>query len=239
MSIYGFLEHRLHVPWVFQATALTVLLLMVAGLVVRRQIAAAGGGVVPDEGVTLRNVAEVLVDSLATLAKDLMGEEWRRYFPVVVTIFVFIVVSNLMGLIPGLGGATSDVNTTTAWAIIAFVIYNFVGIRKHGFWYINQFLGPSFFEITLGGRKIHVRALGWFFLPLELILHLARILTLSIRLLANMFADHTVVVVWLGLMPAVIPAIFMALGVMVAVLQAFVFSLLTMIYIGLALEEPH
>jgi F-type H+-transporting ATPase subunit a len=168
-----------------------------------------------------------------------MGEEWRRYFPVVVTIFVFIVVSNLMGLIPGLGGATSDVNTTTAWAIIAFVIYNFVGIRKHGFWYINQFLGPSFFEITLGGRKIHVRALGWFFLPLELILHLARILTLSIRLLANMFADHTVVVVWLGLMPAVIPAIFMALGVMVAVLQAFVFSLLTMIYIGLALEEPH
>jgi F-type H+-transporting ATPase subunit a len=239
VSIYGFLEHRLHVPWVFQATALTVLLLMVAGLVVRRQIAAAGGGVVPDEGVTLRNVAEVLVDSLATLAKDLMGEEWRRYFPVVVTIFVFIVVSNLMGLIPGLGGATSDVNTTTAWAIIAFVIYNFVGIRKHGFWYINQFLGPSFFEITLGGRKIHVRALGWFFLPLELILHLARILTLSIRLLANMFADHTVVVVWLGLMPAVIPAIFMALGVMVAVLQAFVFSLLTMIYIGLALEEPH
>ncbi len=239
MSVYGFLEHTLHVPWVFQATVLAVLFLMLGGLVVRRQIAAAGGGVVPDEGVTLRNVVEVLVDSLAKLAKDLMGEEWRRYFPLVATIFIFIVVSNLMGLIPGLGGATSDVNTTTAWAIISFVIYNFVGIRKHGFWYINQFLGPSFFEVTLGGRKIHVRALGWFFLPLELILHLARILTLSIRLLANMFADHTVVAVWLGLMPAVIPAIFMALGVMVAVLQAFVFSLLTMIYIGLALEEPH
>jgi len=239
VSIYGFLEHSLHIPWVFQATLLAVMVLFGAGLVMRRQIAAAGGGQLPDEGVTLRNVMEVMVEGLANMARDLMGEEWRRYFPLVVTIFAFILVSNLMGLIPGVGGATSDVNTTTAWAVISFAIYNYVGIRKHGGWYINQFLGPSFFEIDAFGRKWHVRALGWFFLPLELVLHLARILTLSVRLLANMFADHTVVVVWLGLVPAVIPAIFMALGALVAVLQAFVFSLLTMIYIGLALEDPH
>ena len=239
MSIYGFLEHNLHIPWVFQATVLAVLVLFAAGLVMRRQLVAAGGGQLPDEGVTLRNVIEVIVEGLANMARDLMGDEWRRYFPLVVTIFAFILVSNLMGLIPGVGGATSDVNTTTAWAIISFVIYNYVGIRKHGGWYVNQFLGPSFFELTIGGRKIHVRALGWFFFPLEVILHLARILTLSVRLLGNMFADHTVVAVWLGLVPLVIPAIFMALGALVAVLQAFVFSLLTMIYIGLALEEPH
>ena len=156
-----------------------------------------------------------------------------------ITIFVFILVSNLMGLVPGVGGATSDVNTTTAWAILSFVVYNAVGIRKHGFWYINQFLGPSFFEATVFGRKIHVRLLAWFFLPLELVVHLARILTLSVRLLANMFADHTVVLVWLTLVPVVIPAIFMGLGLFVACLQAFVFSMLTMIYIGMALEEPH
>ena len=239
MSIYGFLENNLHIPWVFQATVLAVMVLFGAGLVMRRQLAAAGGGQLPDEGVTLRNVMEVMVEGLAKLARDLMGEEWRRYFPLVVTIFAFILVSNLMGLIPGIGGATSDVNTTTAWAVISFAIYNYVGIRKHGGWYINQFLGPSFFETTLFGRKIHVRVLGWFYLPLEMILHLARILTLSVRLLANMFADHTVVAVWLGLVPVVVPAIFMALGALVAVLQAFVFSLLTMIYIGLALEDPH
>lgn len=239
MSIYGFLEHHLHIPWVFQATVLAIALLFAAGWVMRRQLAAAGGGHLPDEGVTLRNVLEAMVEGLANLAREIMGDEWRRYFPLVASLFAFILVSNLMGLIPGVGGATSDVNTTTAWAIISFLIYNYVGIRKHGGWYVNQFLGPSFFEVTLFGRKIHVRALGWFFLPLELILHLARILTLSVRLLANMFADHTVVAVWLGLVPVVIPALFMALGTLVAVLQAFVFALLTMIYIGLALEEPH
>ncbi len=239
MNIYAPLEHAFHIPWVLQASVLAAGLLMLGGLVLRRQIALADGGIVPDEGVTLRNVTEVVVDALASLARDIMGEDWRTYFPLVGTMFVFILVSNLMGLVPGLGGATSDVNTTTAWAVISFGFYNWVGIRKHGFWYVNQFMGPSFFEVKLFGRHIHVRPLAPFFLPLDIFLHLARILTLSVRLLANMFADHTVVAVWIGLLPVAIPAVFMALGLVVACLQAFVFSLLTMIYIGLAMEEPH
>jgi F-type H+-transporting ATPase subunit a len=239
VNIYAPLEHALHIPWVLQAALLATLLVLLTGLLLRRQITAASGGVVPDEGVTLRNVVEVLVDGLASLAQDVMGEHWRRYFPLVGTIFVFILVSNVMGLVPGLGGATSDVNTTTAWAIISFLVYNYVGIREHGFWYINQFLGPSFFSVTLFGLKIHVRPLAPLFLPLEIFLHLARILTLSVRLLANMFADHTIVLVWVGLVPVAIPAIFMGLGLLVAFLQAFVFSLLTMVYIGMALEEAH
>jgi hypothetical protein len=100
-----------------------------------------------------------------------MGEEWRRYFPLVGTIFAFVLVSNLLGLVPGVGGASSDVNMTTAWAIISFLTYNAIGIHKHGFWYINQFMGPSFFELHLFGRHIHVRALAPLFLPLKLILH--------------------------------------------------------------------
>ncbi len=239
MNIYAPLEHAFHIPWVLQASVLAAGLLMLGGLVLRRQIVAADGGIVPDEGVTLRNVTEVLVDALASLARDIMGEDWRAYFPLVGTMFVFILVSNLMGLVPGLGGATSDVNTTTAWAIISFGVYNWIGIRKHGVWYVNQFMGPSFFEVKLFGRHFHVRPMAPFFLPLDIFLHLARILTLSVRLLANMFADHTVVMVWIGLLPVAIPAVFMALGLVVACLQAFVFSLLTMIYIGLAMEEPH
>ena len=206
---------------------------------IRRQIAAAGGGVVPDEGVTLRNVVEVIVDRLANLARDVMGEEWRRYFPLVGAIFVFIVLSNLLGLVPGFGGATSDVNTTTAWAFISFCAYNYVGIRKHGWGYVKQFMGPALFDLKLGGKTFHVRPLFWFFFPLEIVLHLVRILTLSIRLLANMFADHTVVAVFITMVPIAIPAVFMALGLLVAILQGFVFSLLTMIYISLALDDAH
>jgi F-type H+-transporting ATPase subunit a len=195
--------------------------------------------VLPDEGFTLRNLAELVVEFLSSLAEQNMGPEWRRWFPIVGTIFVFILVSNLLGLIPGIGGATSDINATAAWALIAFGVSEWVGIQKHGWSYINQFLGPSLFDVHVGGRKIHVRALAPIFLPLEIVAHLARVLSLAIRLLANMFADHTVVGVWLLLVPAVVPAIFMGLGVLVAFLQAYVFALLTMIYIGLALEEAH
>jgi F-type H+-transporting ATPase subunit a len=237
--IYRYLEDSIHLPWVIQASVLAALLIAMGGLVVRRQVARAGGGVVPDEGVTLRNALEVVVEGLAGIAKQTMGEEWRRYFPLVGTIFVFILVANLMNLVPGVGGASSDINATAAFAIVAFLAYNAVGIRRHGFWYVNQFMGPSFFEIHLFGQHIHVRLLAPLFLPLELLLHLARIVTLAVRLLANMFADHTVVTVWLGLVPLAIPALFMGLGLLVAVLQAFVFSLLTMIYIGQALEEAH
>ena len=140
---------------------------------------------------------------------------------------------------PGLDGSTSVSDTTWAWAVIAWVFYTAIGIGKHKGKYLIKFMGPSFFEREIGGRKIHFRLLAPIFLVLEIPLDLARILTLAVRLLANMFADHTVIGVWLVLVPLGVPAIFMGLGIVISVLQAFVFALLTMIYIGLALEEPH
>jgi F-type H+-transporting ATPase subunit a len=212
---------------------------LVAGLLVRRKLAGPGGGVVPDEGVTLRNLLEVLVEWLANMSRERMGPDWRKYFPIVGTMFFFILVSNLMGLVPGLAGATSSANTTWAWAVIAWLVYTAIGIAKHKHKYLLKFMGPSFFEREIFGRHVHFRLLMPVFLVLEIPLDLARILTLAVRLLANMFADHTVVGVWLALVPIGVPAIFMGLGLIVSFLQAFVFSLLTMIYIGLALEEPH
>ncbi len=100
-------------------------------------------------------------------------------------------------------------------------------------------MGPALMDLELGGKHYHVRPLAPFFLPLELVLHVARIVTLGVRLLANMYADHTVVSVWIGLVPIAIPAIFMGLGLMVSFLQAVVFALLTMIYIGSAQAEAH
>ncbi len=232
MTIYSPLEHALGIPAVVQAALLAAALLVAAGLVVRRQLAVANGGVIPDEGFTLRNALEIVVEFLANLARENIGEDWRRWFPLIATIFVFILVSNLMGLVPGVEGATSSVNTTAAWALISVAVSEYAGIRKHGASYVQHFIGPGF-------GKHHIPFLAPIFVPLELIGHVARVVTLAIRLLANMFADHTIVIVMLGLVPFLVPAFFLGLGTIVAVLQAFVFALLTMVYIGLAVEDAH
>jgi F-type H+-transporting ATPase subunit a len=239
VSIYDPLAH-LGIPWFVQASVLAGVLLLAGGYVIRRQLVAADGGLIPDEGLTLRNVGEIIAEMLAGLGKQTIGDEYRRYMPIVGTMFVFILLSNWMGLIPGVGGGTTDPNVTWAWAIISYVVYNVVGIQKWGLWkYSHQLMGPSFFDLKVGGKTWHIRPLAPFYFPLEFLLQLARMLTLAVRLLANMNADHRVVAVFLGMVPIGIPAIFMGLGLLVGFLQAFVFSLLTMIYIGMALDEPH
>ena len=239
MNAFENLAHLLHTEWVFVSALFAAGVLILAGLSVTRAVAGENGGVIPDEGVTIRNVIEVIIQALGDLGETTIGEDWRRYFPVVGTIFFFVLISNVMSLIPGLLGSTGDANVTFAWAIISFVVYNFVGIRQHKWKYIYQFMGPALWNPEIGGKRYHVRVLAPFFLPLEVFLHGARVLTLGIRLLANMFADHVVVAIWLILVPAVVPAIFMGLGLLVSFLQAFVFALLSMIYIGQALQEPH
>ncbi|MCG8436376.1 MAG: F0F1 ATP synthase subunit A [Gammaproteobacteria bacterium] len=239
MSIFQSLEHATHIPWVIWSSLFAGALLLLTGVMVRSRIAATHGGTIPDHGFSLRNVVELLVEMLAGLAEQNMGPNWRKYFPFVGTLFLFILVSNMIGLIPGIDGATSSANTTWAWAIISFAVHQYVGIKEHGWSYINHFLGPSLYDLKLGGKTYHLRLLAPLYAPIELISHLSRIFTLAVRLLANMFADHTVVGVWLLLVPPIVPALFMGLGVLVAFLQAYVFAMLSMIYIGLALEEAH
>jgi F-type H+-transporting ATPase subunit a len=238
--IFRALEQWTSVPWVLQAALLSSALLVLSGLLIRRRLVGVNAGVVPDPGVSLRNVFEVVVESLGGLAHDIMGPDWRRYFAIPGTIFFFVLISNLMGLIPGFDGATSDINATLGWAVIAWTFYWVIGIRKHGLGrYLVKYMGPSFFEKEIGGRTVHFRLLFWLFFPLEILVDFSRMGTLSVRLLANMFAGHTVIAVWMMLVPLFVPAIFMGMEIFVSLLQAFVFSLLTMIYIGLALDEPH
>lgn len=239
MSVFQQIEHATHVPWFIWSSLFAGALLALTGFVVRRRLAEANGGLVPDEGISLRNVVELLVEFVAGMAEEHMGPKWRTYFPLVGTLFFFILLSNYIGLVPGIDGATSDANVTWAWAIISFCLFQYVGIREHGWSYVNHFLGPALFDVTIGGRKFHVRPLAPLYAVIEVIGHLSRIFTLAVRLLANMFADHTVVGVWLMLVPVVVPAIFMGLGFLIAFLQAYVFALLSMIYVGLALEEAH
>ncbi len=238
MNLYSVMADQ--ISPVFQATALAASLLLLGGLIVRSRLARADGGALPDEGMSLRNVFEILVEALADQGRSIIGENYRTYFPLVGAIFFFILIGNVSGLVPGLGAPTTgNVNTAAAWALISVATYNYVGIREHGWKYVYQFMGPALMNLKIGGAEYHVRILTPIFFPLEIILHLARIVTLTVRLIANMFADHAVVAVWIGIVPIVIPAVFMGLGLFVAFLQAFVFALLTMIYIGQAQEEPH
>lgn len=234
MNVYSPLYETLHFSWVLQAAFLAIGILVLCSVLVRRRLSSPDGGLLPDEGVTLRNMVEVIVEGLANLGKQTIGHEYRQFFPLVGAIFFFILISNLLGLIPGVGGASSDINTGLAWAIIVFCVYWYAGLKRKGLHYFDHFLGPKF---EIAGMKIPAMAPLLF--PIELILDAARIATLSIRLLANMFADHTVVAIWYGLVPFLIPAVFMGLGLVISFIQAFVFSLLSMIYIGLAIEDHH
>ena len=219
--------------------ALVAVLLLLASVAVRRSIAASHGGTIPDEGVSIRNVVEVILEGLTGLAQQTMGPEWKKWFPFVGAMFFFILIANLIGLIPGFA-ITDNVNVAAAWAVISYVLFNYVGIREHGIGhYLLKYMGPSFYTWHVGGKHVHVRPLFFLFFPLETILDAVRMVTLTIRLIANMFADHAVVAAFLLIVPFGVPAIFIGLGMLVCVLQAFVFSLLTMIYINMALQEAH
>ena len=203
-------------------------LVLLFGLLVRRGLAR-DSGLIPPGRTTLRNVLEVLLEGLTSMMRDVIGPEWRRFAPIVTTMALFILISNLMGLVPGLTGPTSYIETNLSWALIAFCVYNYAAIRHHGASYAKHFMGP-------------VPWLAPLMIPVEIVSHGARLLSLTIRLTANMFADHTLVALGLSFglgLNFVVPWLFMGLGLFVAFLQAFIFAFLTMIYIGGALEEAH
>ena len=173
-----------------------------------------------------QNFFEVLVGGVNNLAVDVMGKEGKAYIPVVFGIGLYVAVSNLMALIPGLIPPTSNMNTTAAPAIFVFLLYNFIGIKKHGAGYIKHFLGPLVW-------------LAPFMIIIEFISHLARPLSLTMRLFGNIAGEDLVVVILFMLVPIIVPLPMFFLMIFTSVLQAFVFMMLTMVYIAGALEEAH
>ncbi len=179
---------------------------------------------VPD---TAQNVFETLISGLEEFVVTITGEEGRKSFPLVITLFLFVLVGNLFGLIPGFYPPTASLNTTLGLALLAVGWSHVIGIQHHGLKYIKHFLGPIPVMIPL-------------FLPIEIVSHFARVLSLSFRLFGNM-AGHELVVGILLLLAGIFlaPLPVMALGVFVAFIQAFVFFLLTTMYIAGAIEEAH
>jgi F-type H+-transporting ATPase subunit a len=184
--------------------------------------------VIPEARLTVRNLFELILSFLVTLAEDIIGHKAKRYVPLLATCFLFILFMNLLGLIPGFAPPTGKMNITVGLAVVIFLSTHYYGVKEHGIAYFKHFLGPVWWMAPI-------------MLPIEIVSHLARPLSLSLRLFGNITGDHLVVAIFLGLVPFVVPSIFYGLGVFVSFMQAFIFTVLSMIYISgaVAHEEEH
>jgi len=174
----------------------------------------------------LQNFMEVVVGGIENMITDTMGEHGKRFYPLIATLALFILVSNLLSLIPGFYPPTANVNTNAACAVIVFLTTHVVGVQEHGFKYIKHFLGPIMWLAPM-----------MFFI--EIIGHFSRIISLTLRLFGNIGGHEIMIMVFFALVPLFVPLVMTVLGLLVCFIQAFVFMLLTMIYIQGSLEEAH
>ncbi|MEJ2183288.1 MAG: F0F1 ATP synthase subunit A [Nitrospirota bacterium] len=179
-----------------------------------------------------QNVVEVVAGAMLQLAEDSIGEHWGRpFFPLIATIFIYIMVCNFFGLIPGFVSPTANLNMTASMAVPVFLATHYYGFRVHKFSYMRHFFGPI--------QTLLALPLMLLMFVIEVISHLARPLTLSVRLFGNMTAKHQLLLVLAVLVPLFAPVPILVLGVLVSVVQAFVFALLTTLYLAGAVEEAH
>jgi F-type H+-transporting ATPase subunit a len=195
-----------------------ILLLLFFALVRSRLSVESPGG--------LQHVVEGLHGFIQNQSEEIIGHHSERFTPFLTTLFVFILLSNLLGVIPGFESPTATPAVPLGCAILAFVYYNLQGFKAKGVHYLADFLGPVWW-------------LAWLMLPIELISHMARMLSLTIRLFANMFAGDMVTLVFFSLVPLGVPVVFLGLHIGVSLLQAYIFVLLTTVYLSGAVAAAH
>jgi len=174
----------------------------------------------------LQHTAEMVEEFVSEQADGIIGHGYERYLPYAITIGFFILICNLLGLIPGFESPTANPAVPLGCAVLTFLYYHFHGIRTHGFHYIKQFTGP-------------VLLLSPLMLLIEIVSHFARVLSLTVRLYANMFAGDLVTMAFFSLVPVLVPVLFLSLHLGVALVQTFIFVILTLVYLGLAVSEEH
>jgi F-type H+-transporting ATPase subunit a len=215
------------IPEVLVGTWIVMGILIVFGFLARAALARATDPVIPDEGMSLRSVAEMIVETLDSFVNQVTEVHgYRAMVPFFGCIFMFILFANLFGLLPGMEPPTGNSDLTFALGTICFIYYIYQGFAEKGVWYLKSFLGPYL-------------PLAVLMLPIELADNLFRPFSLGVRLYANMFADHTVLSVFTGLTYLVIPLAFYALGALVCVIQAVVFMTLSMSYVRMAASHDH
>ena len=173
-----------------------------------------------------QHVAEMTHEFVGEQSESIIGHGYERFASYLTAVFLFIILSNLMGLVPGLESPTADIVVPLGLALCTFLYYHYHGIRVNGFGYIKQFLGPVWW-------------LYWLLFPIEIISHVARVLSLTVRLYANMFAGDLLTLAFFSLVPVGIPLVFLGLHLGVACIQAYIFMLLSTIYLSLAVSHDH
>ncbi len=213
------LEHFAHeYEFVLHAWLVMAILIVGSFLLVR------GVKLLPTRG---QNFMEMVIETMENFMVDITGPEGRAFFPFIATIFLYILASNLLGLVPGFVSPTANLNTTLSMALCTFVLTHVIGIKFHGAKYIKHFLGPVMFLAPL---MIIIESIG----------HLARIMSLSIRLFGNIMGKEKILGILFalaGLYLAPLPILF--LGLLVSFIQALVFMLLSIVYFTGAMEEAH
>ena len=204
-------------------------LLVFVALRYRARLAASGDeGVVPEKGFNARSFVEVIGEATLSVMSGIMGPAAaRQYLPLIGTMAFFILTSNLIGQIPGFIAPTGNFNTTFSCAIIIFLVVHYNGLKTNGPAYLKHFLGPVWWLAPL-------------MLPIEIFSHMVRPFSLAVRLMCNMFADHTLLGVFLTSLvayPIFLPLPIMGLGLLVSVVQTAVFCLLSSVYIAMAIEH--
>lgn len=213
------LGHFAHVGTHIIYSWFVMLVLIISGF-----LAAKGLNLVPSK---MQNLFEIIISGIEEFMVEITGEEGRWLFPLAATIFLYIFISNVIGIVPGLFPPTANINTTLSCALVVVIFTHIIGVKYHGVKYVKHFMGPV-----------------WWLAPLifiiEIIGHLARILSLTFRLFGNMMGHEIVLGILFmlaGLFLAPLPI--MALGIFVAFVQAFVFFLLSIIYFSGAMEHAH
>jgi F-type H+-transporting ATPase subunit a len=170
------------------------------------------------------------VSAVQTMLRDYIGPKGLRYLAIVTTMFAFILTANLLGLVPGLMSPTANINVTLGCAITVWVYYHIQGIREQGpVAYVKHFAAPP-------GAPLFIAPI---MLPIEIISHLSRVLSLTLRLFGNIFGEELVILILFSIVPFLVPLPMMFLGIITAILQAFVFVLLTTIYLSGAVATEH
>ncbi len=179
-----------------------------------------------DKPGKIQHTLELVYEFVHASAEEVVGHDGPKYIAFFGTLFLFILFMNMIGLIPGLESPTMYTMVPLGLAVVTFLFYHATGIRAHGFGYIKQFLGPFWW-------------LAWLMLPIELISHAARPLSLTVRLFANMFAGEQVYLTFVMLTKVLLPVVFIGLHFFVGILQAYIFMLLAMVYVGGAVSHEH
>ena len=224
----GSLIHQFHLPVAEHVLtfALVGVALIVCGFVYRAKLVSVPNVIIPDKGTTYRNIVEMYGNFIYSQCRTIMGEKQaEKYFSFVSTIFLVILSCNLIGLIPGFLPPTEYLTTTLALGFFSFVYYNIKGCKEQGVVnYVKHFAGPLWY-------------LSFLIFPIEIISNAIRPISLALRLRSNMMGDHLVLSKFSELVPAVVPIVFMILGILVSLIQAYVFTVLSMVYISLAVSH--